>query len=268
MVADVEAAYARLLERARKDPLVVGVVVFGSRAAGPFATAESDVDCFVVVDGSREEARLRSTSHGAPVEAWAMTLEEFRAHALPGDAATWNRPALIRARVDLDKLDGEIAAIVDRKRRLAPDESREVAAFALDGAINSIYRALRNLEGGRTLAGRLDALEAIGPFLTTVFALEGRVRPFNKWLVFELETEPLRTPGFADLTERVTAWAADPTADRIRDALRLLETAARAAGHGAVVDGWEPDVAWLRGDDAYRHADALRWPATRPSLED
>lgn len=261
-----QTEYEALLDRAAADPRVVGIVVFGSRAAGPYATAESDVDCFVVVDGSREQARAWATPHGAPVEVWAMTLDEFRAHALPGDAATWNRPALIRARVDLDKLDGEIGRIVDRKRRLEPDESREVAGFALDGAINSIYRALRNLEGGRTLAGRLDALEAIGPFLTTVFALEGRVRPFNKWLAFELETEPLRTPAFADLTERVTAWAGDLSAERIRAAFRVLEAAARAAGHGTVVDGWEPDVAWLRGEAAYRRSYGVL-PEAGASLE-
>jgi hypothetical protein len=65
--------------------------------------------------------------------------------------------------------------------------------------------------------------------------------------VFELETEPLRTPGFASLIERVTAWAADPSADRIRDAFRVLEAAAREPGHGAIVDGWEPGLDWLRG---------------------
>jgi predicted nucleotidyltransferase len=249
-VADrgADAAYAALLERARVDPAVVGVVVFGSRAAGRYATEASDVDAFVVVDGSPEAAAEWQTPHGSLVEVWAMTLDAFRAHALPGDAAAWNRPALIRARVDLDKLDGEIGRIVDRKRRLEPDEARALVDSALDDAINSMYRALRNLEGGRELGGRLDALESVGPLLTTVFALEGRVRPFNKWLAFELEQDPLRTPAFARLLEGVDALTTRPTAERIREAFRMLEGPARAGGHGAVVDGWEPDVGWLRGE--------------------
>jgi hypothetical protein len=37
--------------------------------------------------------------------------------------------------------------------------------------------------------------------------------------------------------------------DRLRAAFRMLERAARSTGHGAIVDGWEPDVAWLRGDE-------------------
>ena len=251
--------YADLLERARQDPAVVGVVVFGSRAAGPFAQDVSDVDCFVVVaaDG---EARAWQSPHGSPVEAWAMTLDQFRTHALPGDPTAWNRPALIRARVDLDKLDGEIGRIVDRKRRLGPDEASALADDALDGAINSMYRALRSLESGRVLGGRLDAVESLGPLLTTIFALEGRVRPFNKWLVFELAEEPLRTPAFADLADRAEAFLADPSADRVREAFRMLEDAARAAGHGAIVDSWEPDLPWLRGEATYRPLG----PATPP----
>ena len=36
-------------------------------------------------------------------------------------------------------------------------------ATALDDYINALYRSLRNLEGGRALGGRLDAVESIGP---------------------------------------------------------------------------------------------------------
>lgn len=241
-------AYAALLDRARADPAVVGVVVFGSRAYGTDLTPGSDVDCFVVVDGAREEARAWSTPHGAPVEVWALTLEAFRGHALPGDEFAWNRASLIRARVDLDKLDGEIAAIVDVKRRLSADEAATLADAAVDDAINSMYRALKSHEAGLDLAARLDGIESVGRLLTAVFALEGRVRPWNRWLERELEMEPLRTPAFANLADRVRELADDPTAERLRDAFRMLETAARDAGHGAIVDGWEPDVAWLRGE--------------------
>jgi hypothetical protein len=248
----VEAEYTALLERARADPAVVGVVVFGSRAAGPFAEAVSDVDCFVVVEGGRDELERWQTAHGSPIEAWAMTLAEFRDHALPGTTTAWNRPALIRARVDLDKLDGEIGRIVDRKRRLEPDEATVIADDAIDGAINSLYRALRSLESGRSLGGRMDALESLTPLLTAVFALEGRVRPFNKWLVFELTEEPLRSPAGHGLVERLEAFLADPSAEHVRDTFRMIEEAARAAEHGAIVDTWEPDLAWLRGDAPYR----------------
>lgn len=243
-----EAAYEALLDRARADPAVVGVVVFGSRAGGPFATAASDVDCFVIANGRPEDTHPWATNHGDPIEVWPITLDAFRSHALAGDAFAWNRPAFIRARVDLDKLDGEIGRIVDRKRRLEPDEAATIAADGLGAAINSIFRALRNQEAGRLLEGRLDGLEAIAPLLSAAFALEGRVRPFNKWLRYELATETLRMPELNGLGDLVELLAEDPSVDRLRDAFRMLERAARATGHGAIVDGWQPDVAWLRGD--------------------
>lgn len=243
---DPEMRYRELLERVGGDPAVVGVVSFGSRAAETFVTADSDVDAFVIVDGPEPLSYPYATNHGDAVEVWPITLEKFRTHALPGSPEAWNRPAFLTARVDFDRLDGEIGRIVERKRRLDPEEATALVATALDGYINSLYRSLRNLEGGRTLEGRLDGLESIGPLLTTAFALEGRVRPFNKWLRFDLEAEPLVLPDLAGLLDHVDRIAADPTTSNQRQAFRAIERAARAAGHGAVVDSWEPDVAWLR----------------------
>ena len=182
---DPEARYAAILERARADPTVVGVVVFGSRGAGAYVDDGSAVDAFVVVAGTSAEAERWATEHGSDVEIWPMTLDEFRAHGLPETPTSWNRPSFLRARIDLDRLDGEIGRIVEQRRRLAPDEAPALAASALGAYINALYRSLRNLEAGRLLEGRLDAAESIGPLLTAAFALEGRVRPFNKWLPFE-----------------------------------------------------------------------------------
>jgi predicted nucleotidyltransferase len=244
---DPEARYREVLERAAADPAVVGVVVFGSRGAGVFVTDRSDVDAFVIVDGPEDDAARWQTAHGSPVEVWAVTLDAFRIHGLPGEPTAWNRPAFIRARVDLDKLAGEIGRIVERKGRLAPDEATELADVALDGYINSLYRSLRNLEAGRSLEGRLDGLDSIGPLLTAAFALEGRVRPFNKWLRYELALEPFALPDLGGVLDLVDRIAADPTTSVQREAFRAIEAAARATGHGAIVDSWAPDVVWLRG---------------------
>ena len=243
---DPEARYEALLERAAADPAVVGVVMFGSRGAGAFVTDDSDVDAFVIVDGPESLSYPYATNHGDPVEVWPITLEAFRDHALPGTPTAWNRPSFLRARIDLDRLEGEIGRIVERKRRLAPDEATALADSALDDYINSLYRSLRNLEGGRTLEGRLDGLESIGPLLTTAFAFEGRVRPFNKWLPYELEAEPLRLPDLAGLLDHVDRISSDPSLENQREAFGAIERAARATGNGARVDSWEPDVAWLR----------------------
>jgi hypothetical protein len=232
--------YERILAAATGDPDVVGVVVVGPRAVGRLLHAASDVDGFVITTGPFEPWRSR---HGDPVELWPMTPEEFEIHGLTPESA-WNRPAFLRARVDLDP-SGSITAAVARKARLLSDEARSLVDTALDAYINSMYRSLRNLWAGRALAGRLDAAESIGPALTTIFALERRVRPFNKWLVDELEQAPL---AFGDPTAAIEAIGRAARPEDQRALFLRVEAVARTAGHGGVVDGWEPDVAWLRGE--------------------
>lgn len=235
--ADFEA----FLRRAEADPDVVGIVLMGSRGYGTYVGDDSDYDPLVIVERDPDAWR---TPHGSSVEAWPMTIERFRGHALPGDVDAWNRPAFLGVRVVLDRLDGEIERLVERKRTLAPDEARSIGSYHLDGYINSLYRSLRNLEAGRSLEGRLDALESMGPLLTAVFALENRVRPFNKWLRHEVVARPL---AFGDIDAVVDAIASAPSANTQRRIFRRIEVAARSAGHGDVVDSWEPDVDWLRG---------------------
>jgi hypothetical protein len=236
-----EGTFRRFTRRAAADPNVLGLVLHGSRGYGAYLTEGSDYDAYVIVAG---DTAPWQTPHGSAVETWAMTLEAFGRHGLAGDENAWNRPAFLGVRVVLDKLDGEIARMVERKRTLTTEEATAIGAASLGEYINSLYRSLRNLEGGRDLEGRLDALESLAPLLATAFALEGRVRPFNKWLRHELAARPLAIDGLIELVDRI---ATDPAPPVQREAFWLVEAAARAGGHGAVVEGWEPDVQWLRG---------------------
>ncbi len=240
-IDEIERDYRAFLASAAADENVVGVVLSGSRGAGAFVTDRSDFDVFVIERAVDDRWQF---VHGAAIEMVPLALDAFATYALPGSSAAWNRPAFLYARVEIDKLDGEIERMVDRKRRLTTDESLALAREALDDYINSFYRSLKNLEGGRDLEGRLDAAESIAPLLTAVFAMAGRVRPFNKWLAHELRREPLAIEGFLERIDRVRRDA-DPAEQRAL--FRDVERLARAGGHGAVVDGWEPDVAWLRG---------------------
>ncbi len=138
--------------------------------------------------------------------------------------------------MEIDKLEGDVHRLVEQKRRLTADEVGRMVPDALDGYINSFYRSLKNLEAGRELEGRLDALESVSPLLTTAFALEGRVRPFNKYLRHELGQRPLPTLA-VDAIERI---ARDAAPRDQRAAFRHVEHRARERGFGAVIDGWEP----------------------------
>jgi hypothetical protein len=96
---------------------------------------------------------------------------------------------------------------------------------------------------------RLDASESIPPLLDFLFATHVRVRPFNRFLRWELERCPFPDPAFSvdTLFERLAAIGSGDIAGQQRT-FRDVEVLARMHGHGDVIDGWEPDVAWLRGD--------------------
>ena len=240
--------YAELVERARADDEVLGLILTGSRGRRFRVRPDSDHDVRLVLrDGAPD---TYSTPHGSPVEVAVLARSVFERTGLPGSGSEWDRYSYVRCELVLDKLDGEVARLLAVKARLGDEEGRKVAAAALDDYVNSYYRSARNFQNDLPLEARLDAAESIGPLLTALFALHRRVRPFNKFLGWELRLEPL------DGEE----WAADVLLPRLQQIVgpgdlaaqqalfRDVERFARTAGHGEVIDGWEPDVGWLRGD--------------------
>lgn len=139
---------------------------------------------------------------------------------------------------------GQIAELVAAKAHVDPSS----AAGPLDAYVNSYYRSAKNARDGLLFEARLDAAESVPYFLEFLFGVHGRVRPYNKWLRWELEEHPLDPPWTADelgpRLERILAGDEAEQQALFRDAERL----ARSRGLGEVVDGWEPDVPRLRGD--------------------
>jgi predicted nucleotidyltransferase len=219
-----------LVEEARQDENVVGVVLFGSRARGAYVTDKSDWDVYVVV---REAPADRPFRRGERVETIELTLDEL---ADPADSLRYH---LAWIEPQLDKT-GEVAEALRKAVYVDPS----AASRPLDAYVNSYYRSLKNARVGLELAALLDAQESIPWYLEFVFTVHGRLRPYNKWLEWELREHSL--PIDVDLTrlERI-ARTGDPAAQQALS--RDTEELARAHGHGATIDGWEPDVAWLRG---------------------
>ncbi|HEU5216110.1 MAG TPA: nucleotidyltransferase domain-containing protein [Gaiellaceae bacterium] len=218
-----------LLEEARHDENVIGVVLFGSRGRGVFVDERSDWDVYVVV---REVRGDRPFRHGDRVETIELTLEELGGAAGDRYHLAWLEP-------HLDKT-GEVAAAM----RAAVLVDPATAAQPLDAYVNSYYRSAKNARHDLALGSLLDALESIPHYLEFVFALHGRLRPYNKWLEWELREHPL--PVEIDLArlERIGRTGALEDQQAL---FRETEALARAHGHAATIDGWEPDVAWLRG---------------------
>lgn len=238
--------YEELVDRARADDDVLGLILTGSRGRSFRVRPDSDHDVRLVLrDGARD---TYSTPHGSPVEIAVLTRSAFEQTGLPGSGSEWDRYSYVRCTLVLDKLDGRLARLIEQKSSLSEEEVAAIAPAAFDDYVNSYYRSARNHQNGLPLEARLDAAESIAPFLTSLFAVHGRVRPFNKFLGWELRLEPLVGEEWAAealLPRLQTVGSGDLAAQQ--SLFRDVEQLARSKGHGGIIDGWEPDVAWLRG---------------------
>ena len=225
---------------ARED--IVGMYLFGSRGRGFMVDERSDWDvCVVLADRAARDAFDREFpyAHGARVEISSATLHELRA-----DSSEHSRYAAAHARVVMDKTGGELTRVVAGLESLSSGKRDAVVRAALDAYINQTYRSLR-------YGTRLDAAEAIPHALRTIFALAGRVRPYNKYLEWELRQHPLDGWNGEDLLSLLDrVLTGEPAA--LHELFGLIEPAARSEGFGDVIDGWEPDLEWLRGHGEYR----------------
>jgi predicted nucleotidyltransferase len=252
-----DAQFQHLVEDAANDGGVVGLFVFGSRSRSGFADEVSDYDVAVIL---ADDAALSAFderwpyAHGSAVEVVTATLAQFKQHAEIGTASEWARYQYAHLAPLIDKT-GEVGAILRSKERIPEPVVRDYAAAALGGYINSTYRSMRARMVNVERAARFDAAESIPYLLTAIFALEGRVKPFNKYLEWELVEHPLDDPKWSaenlmPMLDKVIAG--DLTAQQ--ELFREVERASRLHGHDEAIDEWQPDLEWLRGDGPYRPA--------------
>ncbi|GAA3483953.1 hypothetical protein [Streptomyces yanii] len=243
MTAQQPLTYESFVALAVADPAVVGLVLKGSHAHDGMATEHSDHDLYVVVADGAATDLVRFAGHRtAELDLVVLPLADFRAAGMPG----FERYALARARVVLDRLDGGIAEILAAKARLDSAEAFRDAAQWLDAYANSLYRSVKNNRDGHALAARLDAVDSIGFLLELLFALDRRPRPYNKYLEWELSRYPLPGWDTAPLLETLDRISATGGVSLQRSLFARIEAAARHTGHGAVLDAWGEDLKLMR----------------------
>ncbi|MFE2531042.1 hypothetical protein [Streptomyces sp. NPDC059371] len=243
MNAQQPFSYDAFIELAAADPAVVGLVLKGSQAHDGMITPYSDHDLYVVVADDTENGPPRFAGHRGPgLDLVVVTLSEFRGAGMPD----WERYALARARIVLDRLDGDIARILADRARLNADEAYRDSAAWLDAYANSLCRSVKNHRDGLALAARLDAADSMRFLLELLFALDRRPRPYNKYLEWELARHPLPgwdTDALLRAVERVSATG-DVSAQQ--HLFALVEKTARAAGHDEVLDAWGDSLDLMR----------------------
>ncbi len=160
---------------------------------------------------------------------------------------TWGVYALRWAKVLFDRTDGEVPRLREQKARLPREVAARRAPSAVDAYLNNYYRALKNQRDGRHLEHLLDAAEAVDRYLSAVFLLHHRLRPYNKYLLYDLRLEPLSDGLTADRLQPLIEAALAGTMPAHADLFNLLEPIARARGVGPVLDAWPSRrLSWMR----------------------
>lgn len=227
----------------RDDPSILGLVLSGSAARG-MATEHSDVDVFVV----RAESTSCETRRSAAIDEIPDSLVDLEDVSPYGSAGWWGRWSYAYAEVLRDDTDGRITAAVRRLPAVDDAEQRGILVNhdRLDGWVNFAYRSLKSDRDGRPLESRLDAIESVPWLMDVVFTLAGRVRPYNKYLPWELREHPLpvaewSAEAFLPEIERIVAG--DPGALRRTFAVVDREVRAWDDAHdttvcGDIMDSW------------------------------
>jgi predicted nucleotidyltransferase len=235
----------------RDDPGILGVVLSGSAARG-MATERSDVDIYVVL--TDEAAASRVTTHSVAVDEIPVTLTELEKPPPFGTDHWWYRWSFAWAQVLRDDTGGRIADAVRRQATLSSEEQEPLLVDRLDGYVNYVYRALKADRDGRPLERRLDSAESVWWLLDVVFTLARRVRPYNKYLPWELREHPLGPPEWSaaallPIVERML----DGDAAALREGFSVVDREVRtydaARGQtrcGDTVDAWGDELDLLR----------------------
>lgn len=161
--------YEELVEVARADDAVVGLVLTGSRGRGYAVTEEADWDVRLVVrDAVAGDCRERyATRHGSRVEVVVLSLSEFEDAGAIGSPSEWDRYSYVDARSPSTIPTGRSRVSSGRRARSRPTRRGPSAAGRLDDYVNCLYRAAKNERSSLVQEGRLDAAESIAALSTS-----------------------------------------------------------------------------------------------------
>ena len=239
---------------ARNDPSIRGVILSGSAARG-MATGHSDVDVFVVRETEADIQHMQTT-RSAAIDEVPDSLQALEDVSSYGTQGWWGRWAYAYAQILSDDTDGRITAAVCRLATVSDSEQQAILIDhdRLDGWLNFAYRSLKSDRDGRPFEARLDATESLPYLLDVIFTVAGRVRPYNKYLAWELREHPLRVPEWSAenlLPEIEAMLAGHPAAIRrafavVNREVRAWDEAHNTTTCGDTVDSWTPNLCCSR----------------------
>ena len=232
--------FEQILEKAKRDDRIIGLILTGGRGKGMF-TENSDYDIAIITtDESVSSVKEEYKGKQDIIDIGVLPISGFRIYAAVGTAEDWDRYTYAHIKAQIDKT-GEIQKIIDEKGIFPKDKISKVAKNALGGYLNSLYRSVKNHRDGNLFASNFDASESLPWLLTFLFAVEGRVRPYNKFLKWELEKYPLKNLPISpeDFLGKIEAVIKSGNIEIQKEFHKIVEEIAVKNDCSDVIDDWE-----------------------------
>ncbi len=246
---NAELEFRKLKEEVGKDPNILGFFLSGSRGKG-FEGEYSDYDVYMIVKDRESNAYKERYPRKLyeKMDLMVYSLTEFREFASWKSPEWFARYSFAHVEVLIDK-NGEIQKLVNEKARIPESHLAEFIRGSLDGYINYVYRSLKCIRDENLLAARLEAAYSIPLFFDVIFAIhDGRLRPYYKYLRWELEKFPLtKLPLDAiKIIESITKILDTADLETQQDLFEMIENVLRKEGYGDIFDEWGEDLIWMK----------------------
>ncbi|KKM89840.1 hypothetical protein LCGC14_1244630 [marine sediment metagenome] len=240
--------FTNIYEEAQSDPNIIGFFLGGSRGKG-FQTAYSDYDTYIIVKDSivknyKERYPFRKYKG---VDLIVFSLSEFKKCVPWGSPEAFGRYSFSHVKALIDK-NGKIQELLNEMAKVPEKYLSKFIAESLDAYINFLYRSLKCIRDGDIEAARLEAAISIPYFLDVVFAIHnGRLRPYYKYLKWELETFPLtKIPlDTGEIISMLMIILDSADLKTQQQLLRIIEEILRNEGFGKLFESWGSDFPWM-----------------------
>jgi len=230
----------KLIKIAQQDENIIGLIPTGSFGKG-FQTKNSDFDCIVIVkDNFLKEYSDKYKNFNKNIDLNVLSLAQFDKYAEWGSESEWDRYNFAHIRALVDKTNGKIQKLIDKKSVFPKDKARDFIKGNLDAYINQVYRSLKNFRDGNKEAGTLDAIDTIRFVISIIFALHGRIRPYNKYLFWEIEKYPLTKISWKSekYKEIFINICSSGDIDSQKELFKMIKDVSCQEGFGDVFDAW------------------------------
>jgi len=241
--------YESLYDEAENDPNIIGFFLGGSRGKG-LQTKDSDYDIYIIVkDNVIEEYKEKYPFRKSKgIDLIVFSLSGFKKYATWGGSEAWDRYGFAHVKTQLDK-NGKIQEVLNEKAKVPEKYLSKFISGALDGYVNYLYRSLKCIRDGDFEAARLEAAFSIPVFLDVIFAIHnGRLRPYYKYLKWELESFPLTKFPMTgeEIINNLMKILDNADYKAQQKFLNTAEIVLRKEGFRKVFESWGEDFSWMK----------------------